>query len=578
MLIDTELETKKTHIPSPDEKTIRIVTLGGVEEIGKNMHIMEYKDSIIIFDCGLMFAEAQTPGIDCIVPNIDYLIERKKKIKAIVISHGHLDHIGALPFVIDRLGYPPVYSRKLTIALMQKRQKEHLNLKPVDFREIETNETVSISDDITLDFFAVTHTIPDAMGIIANTPFGGIVYTGDLKLDHEDGVVSKEEEASYDIFKKKKILLTMADSTNACRTGFSIPERRVTKAITELIEGAQGRVILGAFSSQIDRIISIVENVERMGKKVFVLGRSMIDNVRIATELGMLNHIGKNVIVNVKNIEEYRDNQIVVMSTGSQGEEFTGLHKIATGSHKQIKAKKSDIIILSSSIVPGNEQRVWSLKDKLSRAGASLVTFETSDVHSSGHANIDELFWIHSHIKSKFFIPIHGYHYMLVSHGAVLTDTGMKRDHIVIPDNGSIIDIKEKGEYVEHRKEKVPSELTMIDGNTILAGQDVVFDNRKILAENGMVIISIIIDKKRNNVRMPRFTSRGFIYIRESSELMNKSQRMIQYLVRQELRKSEGTINKELIKKIIIKRLNTFFFQHTGKRPLITPIIFISGI
>lgn len=576
--IETNEKISQTarHIPSPEKDTLRFCSFGGVEEIGKNMHALEYRDSIIILDCGFAFPESDTPGINYIVPNIQYLIERKNKIKGIVVTHGHLDHIGSIPFVIDRLGYPPVFSRRLTIELMKKRQDEHPLLKPVDFREIETNETVSIADDITLNFFAVTHTIPDSMGVILETRYGDIVFTGDLKLDHDDGKPTEKEKESFKIFENRNVLLTAADSTNAGRAGFSIPERRVTKAIVDLIENARGRVILGSFSTQIDRNTIIMEKMHAMGKKIIIQGRSLIDNLRIATELGMIK-VPKNTFISVNDIDNYPPRSIVVFTTGSQGEEFAGLRRIASGTHRFIKANKDDTIIFSSSVIPGNEQKVWSLKDTLSRLGSTIITYETSDVHSSGHANKDELRWIHQHIRSKFFIPIHGYHYMLIAHAAILKDIGMPREHIVIPYNGSITDIKDGGKSIERRGESMPTTLTIVDGIKVGEVQDVVMNDRKILAQNGMVVINITVDQETQMVKFPRITSRGFVYMRESQDLIRKARGMVRYIVSNEIKNNEYVNNNE-IRRIIIGKLNNLFLKETGKRPLIVPVVFMSNI
>ena len=564
------------HIPSPSEDTLRFCVFGGVEEIGKNMHALEWKDSIIIFDCGFMFPESDTPGVNYIIPNIQYLLERKEKVRGIVITHGHLDHIGSLPFAIDRLGYPPVFSRRLTIALMKKRQDEHPNLNPVDFREVETNSRIKISDDMTLAFFAVTHTIPDSMGVIVETPHGDVVYTGDLKLDHTDGVADKKEEDAYKIFEKRNTLLTVADSTNAGKAGFSIPEKTVTDTIMELISTAQGRVILGSFASQIDRNIIIIEKAAAVGKKIIIQGKGMIDNLRIATDLGMLN-IPKDAFITVNEMDNYPAGRIVIVTTGSQGEEFAGLQRIASGVHRFIKARKEDTIILSSSIIPGNEQRVWTLKDNLSRFGPTIITYETSDVHSSGHANREELRWVHNRIRSKFFIPVHGYHYMLVSHAAILKEAGMPADRIVIPNNGSVIDIKNRGEKMVLREETMPMAFTIVDGTKVGEVQDVVMHDRKILSQNGMVVVNITIDPKKRSVKSPRMTSRGFVYMRESQDLIRKARGMVRYNITQEVQ-NNTYVNSDAIKRTVTRNLNNLFFRETGKRPLIVPIVFISNV
>src|SRR3989344_2947673 len=409
-------------IPPLEAGNIRIIPLGGVEEIGKNMTAVEVGDDIVVIDAGFQFREADTPGVDYIIPNTKYLEERREKIRGLFITHGHLDHIGGIPYVIDHIGSPPVYTRKLTAVMIRKRQEEFPNLKPLDVHEVEKEDTIKLGG-LRVRFFEVTHTIPDAMGIIIETPHGLLVFTGDLKLDHVDGVPTEQEEKEFAYFKDKKVLFLGADSTNCERPGFSIPERVVTKTMDEIIKTTPGRLIIGTFSSQLERLMRMIEQAERVGRKILVEDRSMKVNIEIVKHLGLLK-VSEKTFIDAAQLEHLPANKLQVLATGAQGDEFAALMRVAMKTHKYVKIKKGDTIVLSSSIVPGNERSVQKLKDNLSRQGARIIHREQMDVHASGHANRDETFWIHQKINPRFFMPMHGYHYMLRVHADIAKACG----------------------------------------------------------------------------------------------------------------------------------------------------------
>src|SRR3989344_2147535 len=405
---DTGNGASEVKIP-PIGDAIRIIPLGGVEEIGRNMTVFEYQDDIIVVDCGFQFREDDTPGIDYILANTKYLEDRKEKIRGLFITHGHLDHIGGIPYIIDKIGYPPIYTRQLTGVMIKKRQEEFPNLKPIDLHEVERESTVKVGD-LRVRFFSVYHTIPDAMGIVIETPYGDIVFTGDLRLDHENGVPTEEEEKGFAWFKDRKVLFLGADSTNCERPGFSLPERTVRKNLDEIIASTPGRLIIGTFSSQLERLMRMIEQAERVGRKILIEGRSMKINIEIVKHLGLLK-VSEKTFIDAAQLEHLPDNKVVILATGAQGDEFAALMRIAMKTHKHVKIKTGDTVVLSSSIVPGNERSVQKLKDNLSRQGAKIIHRDTMDVHASGHANRDETFWIHQKINPRFFMPLHGYHY-----------------------------------------------------------------------------------------------------------------------------------------------------------------------
>lgn len=570
--IDTNRNGKKDDvIPQLGKEVVRIIPLGGVEQIGKNMTVIEYGNDIIVIDCGFQFREDNTPGIDFILPNTKYLEDNRDKIRAIVVTHGHLDHIGAFPYVMENLGFPPIYSRRLTTVMIKKRQEEFPHLPKLDIREVEKDDSI-IMGKLKVRFFSVSHTIPDSMGIIVETPFGVIVHTGDLKLEHVDGVPTKAEEKEFEKLEKENVLLMMADSTNVERPGFSFPEAEVHKNIEEFIKKAPGRLIIATFASQLERIAKIIEIAEECKKKVIIEGRSMKNNVDIVLELNMLK-VRKETFIPIESISDYPDNKIVMLATGAQGDEFAALMRIATKTHRHFKIQKTDTVLLSSSIIPGNERAVQKLKDNLSRQGARIIHYQIAAVHSSGHANRDETAWIHRKVNPKFFIPIHGYHYMLRVHADIAHECGIPEKNIIIPDNGSIIEIRDKGEKIVKLKETAPSSLRLVDGFSVGDIKEVVIRDRKMLAEDGMFVIIATVNLRTGKLRKsPDIISRGFVYLRESQELLQQTRLIIKKTVEKSTT-GMNPINFDYVKSNITDEVSRFLFQKTRKRPIVIPVV-----
>jgi len=563
-------EERGIEIPPPGEN-IRIIPLGGVEEIGKNMTLIEYKDDIIVIDAGFQFEEDDTPGIDYILPNTRYLEEHKGKIRGLIITHGHLDHIGAIPYVMDKLGNPPIYSRMLTTVMIKKRQEEFPHLPELDVRVIEKDETITLGG-LKARFFAVSHTIPDSMGVIIDTPYGSIVHTGDLRVDNDDGIPTKEEEKVWGIFKNEKILALLTDSTNVERPGFSLSERIVNQNIEEIIKNTKGRLIIGTFSSQLERIIKMIEIAERYNKKVIIEGRSMKTNVEIARYLKLL-ETKDGTLIPMEEIDNYPPDRIVVIATGAQADEFAALARMSVKNHKYLKIHKGDTVLLSSSIIPGNERAVQKLKDNLARQGAKIIHYRVVDVHASGHANHDEMMWIHSKVNPRFFIPIHGYHQFLRVHAEIAYDRGMKPENVIIPDNGSIIEITDKGEKIKVLKERAPSGLVLVDGFSIGNIQEVVLRDRQTLATDGMFVIIASINVKTGKLRKsPDIISRGFVYLRESQDLLNQT-RLIAKKTVEDSTRGLRPLDLEFLKSALSDNIGRFLFQKTNKRPIVIPVL-----
>jgi len=568
-------------IPPLEEGKIRIIPLGGVEEVGKNMTAIEIGNDIIVIDAGMHFSNEDTPGVDYVIPNTTYLEERKEKIRGLFITHGHLDHIGGVPVVLSRIGNPPVYSRNISILLMKKRQAEFPHLPPMKAITVEKNEVITCGK-IRIKMFGVTHTIPDSMGIIIETPQGWIVTPGDYKLDQIDGVVSEDEEKEYSIFDKAKVLLLMTDSTNVENEGFSLPEIKVHHGLENLIKKVSGRIIIAAFSSSITRLTHIIKVAEALGKKVAIDGRSMKTNIDVAIEANFFKP-KKGTIVPIEETNNYPPNKMIILMTGAQGEEFAALSRAANKSHKKFAIKKGDTIILSASIVPGNERAVQKIKDNLSRQGVKIISFRTPGedfVHATGHGNKEDIKWLHRKTHPKFFIPIHGNHFMLELHKELAMEIGMPEENIIVPDNGSIIEISADGQKIVMRKEKAPSAPMMVDGLAVSDIQDVVIRDRQMLAQDGMFVIIALIDQKTGKLKKsPDLISRGFIYLKENQELLRQVRIIIKKTVEDSTAKVSIHFNSnnqpdfDHIKNNLGETISKYLYQKTAKRPLIIPVI-----
>jgi ribonuclease J len=571
---DRYKNVNENKIPAPGEGVIRIIPLGGVEEIGKNMTAIEIDNDIIVVDAGMHFSNEDTPGVDYVIPNTTYLEERKEKIRGLFITHGHLDHIGGVPLVLSRIGNPPVYSRNISVLLMRKRQAEFPQLPAMKENIVEKDGTV-ICGKIKVRFFGVTHTIPDSMGIIIETKNGWIVTPGDYKLDQIDGVVTEEEKKEYSTFDKAKVLLLMTDSTNIENEGFSLSETKVHQGLENLIKKINGRIIIAAFSSSITRLTFVIKVAESLGKKIAIDGRSMKTNIDVAIEANFFKP-KKGTIIPIEEANDYPPNKVVVLMTGAQGEEFSALSRASNKSHTKFSLKKGDTIILSSSIVPGNERAVQRIKDNLSRQGVRIISYRTVGedfVHATGHGNKEDIRWLHQKTHPKFFIPIHGNHFMLELHKELALEMGMPEENIIVPDNGSIIEISANGEKMTLRKEKAPSAPMMVDGLAISDVQDVVIRDRQMLAQDGMFVIIALVDQNTGKLKKsPDLISRGFVYLKENQELLRQVRIIIKKGVEDGAIRN-NPIDLDSIKANLGETVSKFLYQKTAKRPLVIPVV-----
>ncbi len=569
-------KTVKHGVPPLNDNDIRVIPLGGVEQVGQNMNIIETKDDIFIVDIGIEFSNTEeTPGVDYIIPNIKYLLDKKEKIRGVFITHGHLDHIGAFPYIIDQLGYPPVYCGLLTKWMIDKRNSEFPHLEKLTYNVVEPGQRVTVGpNEMKVQVFHVTHSIPDALGYSFETKEGNIIFAGDTKLEHIGGAPIQLEYDSYGKLEHgdQKNLLFLSDSTNSEQPGWSKNEGAIIENIIELIAEAKNRVFLGTFASQIVRITAIMDGAHKYGKKIVLEGRSMKTNVDICIKSGRWTP-PKGLIITADEAKNIAPDKLVYLLTGSQGEEFAALMRISMKRHPKIRFTSRDTVILSSSVIPGNNKAVRKLKDNLSRHDLRIVQYRTSDIHASGHGNQDELLWIQKTINPKFFAPIHGHHSMLRAHAQAVIERNNypKENIIVVPENGSVIDVN-RNSFKVH-KAKAPNNMTVVEGFRVGDIQDVVIKDRKTLTNEGIFVVIATIDIKNGRLRKsPDIISRGFVYLRDSQKLINETRNLVKKTIVKHA-SHQKPINFDVIKKHVTDDVARFLVQNTGKRPIVIPVI-----
>lgn len=560
----------KDKIPNLPVGKLRIIPIGGCEEVGRNMTVFEYGNDIIIVDMGLQWPEEDMPGIDYIIPNIEYLKGKEKNIRGVIITHGHYDHIGAIPHLIPRLGNPTIYGTPLTLGIIAKRQE--------DFKEKQALKLKSVSADNKLvlgkfkvSFFVVSHNIPGSFGVIIDTPVGKIVHTGDFKIDAKASGDIPTEIHKIKALGQQNVLALMADSTNAPETGKQLTEGDIQGNIDEILSQAPGRIIVGTFSSLLGRIQQIIWSAEKLGKKVVIEGFSMKRNVELAQQLGYMK-VKKETLISLKDMRDYPDKKIIIMCTGAQGEDNAVLMRIANNEHKILKVEKGDTIVFSSSVVPGNERSVQRLKDMLYRKGADVIHYKMMDVHAGGHAKQEDLAEMIRMVRPRYHIPVYGNHSFLKIHGKVAMKAGIPEKRIIIPDNGQIIEFDNKGE-LHIAKEKAPSEYVFVDGLGVGDVSHVVLRDRQMMSEDGMIVIIATLSAKTGKlVHSPDIISRGFIYMRENKELVELIRTKIKNIIN-EHNKTNGRINDTYIKDALRDDIGQFIFTKTQRRPMILPVI-----
>ena len=560
---------KKAVKPAGKEEPVRFVALGGLEEIGRNMMFFEYKNEILIIDVGLQFPEEETPGIDYIIPNTAYLEERKKNIKAIIITHGHYDHIGALPYLLEKLGNPLIYTTPLTKEIILRRQEDFPNAPKPIIKIIKGGENVKFSNYFSAEFFSVIHNIPDGIGLILNTPIGKIVHPGEFKFDYDIHGKAKGLD-TWKWLGKQNIHTLLLDSTGAETPGYSLSERVVERELEKIFKQAQGRIILSTFASLLDRLAEIIKISERLGRKIAISGFSMKNNIEIAKRLGYIK-TKSNTMIPLQEINKYPDNKILILCTGAQGEPKASLMRIANGEHRQIRLKPTDSIILSSSVVPGNERSVQTIKDNLARQGPTIYHYKMLDIHSSGHAPQEELKIVMKLIKPRFFIPIHGYYFMRLRNAKHAQEViGLGPKEIIIADNGLVMELRKNSIHLT--KEKLPANYVIVDGLGVGDVSEVVLRDRRTLSQEGMVVIITTINRQTGRIiKNPDIISRGFIYLKANQDLLNAIRKRIRGIIGRIPHHQH--LDADYVKSLIRDQIGQFLYNKTKRRPMILPVI-----
>lgn len=567
---------KSKHRPHGQKKAkqqnvLRIIPLGGMEEVGRNMTVFEYGDDIVILDMGIQFPEEDMPGIDFIIPNVSYLKGKEKNIRGVIFSHGHLDHIGAAPLLLKKLGYPTIIGRDLTIALIKKRMEEYAKESTKNLKIIKIK---LISDQFNLGkfrigFFNVEHSIMDAIGVVINTPAGTVIHPGDWTMEKNS---TNQQVITYNHLSSlpgpKILMLESLGSTNT--THELVSEKDMYANLEKLIREATGKVIIGTFSSQIKRIGHIIEYAREIGKKVILDGYSMKINIEIAQELGYVK-IDKEVLVPVNDIHKYPENKIIIACTGAQGEGNAVLSRIITGDHKFIRIKKNDTIIFSSSVIPGNERTIQRLKDGLYRKCDNVVHNDIMDVHVSGHSNAESIKEIIKQIKPDFFLPVYANHYFLKEAAKLAMQVGISKDKIFVLDNGSVLELQNKTAKVLNKK--VDTNYVFVDGLGIGDIGHIVLRDRQTMAEDGMFVIIATIDRQTGKIKNnPDIISRGFIYMKESKELLAGARKKVKEIVERTI--IAGTpIDWVYVKNNLRDKVGQFLYSKTRRRPMVLPVI-----
>ena len=544
---------------------LQIIPLGGLGEIGKNMTVIRVDDEILVIDSGLMFPDEDMLGIDLVIPDISYLIENKDKIKAIVLTHGHEDHIGALPYVLKKINVP-VYGTRLTLGILEGRLKEN-GVDSSNLHSVMQGDIINVGC-FSVGFIRVNHSIPDAVGLSIKTPVGMIVHTGDFKLDYTPIDGKMTDFRRFSDLGNRGVLVLMADSTNSEREGHTPSERTVGAAFDRAFHNARGRIIVATFSSNVHRIQQVIDTAVRYKRHVAVLGRSMVNVVNISLELGYIT-APEGTIVDIDEIHNYRMEQMVIITTGSQGEPMSALTRMSMSDHRKVGIVPGDTVIISATPIPGNEKLVSKTIDNLMKLGANVIYGRNQGIHVSGHASREELKLMHNLVRPKFFIPVHGEYHHLVQHARLARELGMPKENIFISENGQILEFtRDKGQVAG----KVTAGMVMVDGLGVGDVGNIVLRDRRQLSQDGILIVVVTMNKQTHRVVAgPDIVSRGFVYVRESEALMDEATARVQ----QALDRCEDEKVKEwaAIKSNVRDALGRYLFEKTRRRPMILPII-----
>ncbi len=572
-LMPTQLHEGRIGAPkelgeSAGDDTLKVIALGGLGEIGKNAYMLEYKDDIIIIDVGIKFPDESMPGIDFIIPNVGYLEGKTDRIRGLILTHGHMDHVGAVPYLQQKLGNPDIYTAELTKNLVLKRHSEFPQLPKLPIHVVKDGDVVQMGDYFKVEFFHMNHNIPDDLGTFIETPAGNFIHTADFKFDATPINDKPVDLMKIRSFGDRGVLALMVDSTDAERPGHSVSEQTIYENMDIIFKDATGMLIVGTFSSMINRMQQLVQLSEKYGRKVIFDGYSLKSNVEIAKEMGYIK-MQKGTQISMEQIKDYPREQITVVATGAMGQEGASLMRIVNGEHRHIQMQRKDTVIFSSSVIPGNERSVQYLKDMLYRGGVKVYHYAMMDIHAGGHARQEDLKEIMLLTRPKFLIPHHGQYSMMVSNGELGKAVGIPEENIVIADNGQIIHLTPDTWWFD--KKVAPSNLIMVDGLGIGDIGNVVLRDRQALAEDGMFTIICVVEPKTGRMRAsPDIISRGFIYLKEQKELLMQVRKRVRTIIEGE---KARPLNLTYLKDEIRDDIGQFLFQKTERRPMILPVI-----
>ena len=549
-----------------EKAKVKIIPLGGVNEIGKNLTAIEYKNDIVIIDCGLRFPDEDMFGIDLVIPDITYLLKNKERVSGIFLTHGHEDHIGALPYVLKQLNVP-VYGTKLTLGILETKLKEHGLLSSTELIRVKPRDVIRLNS-VSVEFIKTNHSIADSVAIAVHTPLGVVLHTGDFKVDYTPIDGEPMDFARFAELGKKGVLVMMADSTNVERHGYTMSERVVGESFVRIFGKTKGRIIIATFASNIHRIQQIIDAAKIYNRKVAVSGRSMENNMQVAIELGYI-EADKDMLIGIDHINKYNDNEVVIITTGSQGEPMSALSRMASSDHRKVNIKEGDTVIISATPIPGNEKLVSRVINQLFKNGAEVIYESLAEIHVSGHAYQEELKLMQTLVKPKFFIPVHGEYRHLKQHGELAIKLGLPEKNLVIADIGDVIEvtrnsIKKNGSVVAGQ--------VFVDGLGVGDVGNIVLRDRKHLSQDGILTVVVTLSKENKSiVAGPDIISRGFVYVRESEPLMEEAREMVKSIL---IECEEKKINDwATLKSRVRDELRAYLYEKTKRKPMILPII-----
>lgn len=549
-----------------NKKKLKVIPLGGLGEIGKNITVFEYGNDIIVVDCGVMFPEDEMLGIDLVIPDVSYLIKNKEKVRGIILTHGHEDHIGAVPYILKDLNVP-IYGTRLTLGLLECKLEEHKMLRDAKLIVVNGRDEITLGV-FRVEFIRTTHSIADSVALAIHTPVGTVVHTSDFKIDYTPIEGEPTDLVRFAELGKKGVLLLMADSTNVERPGYTMSERTVGEAFEEIFMNAKKRILVATFASNIHRIQQIIDAAVKFNRKVAICGRSMLNVAKVAMNLGYL-EAPEGVIIDIDLIDKYPPDKIVIITTGSQGEPMAALSRMAASDHKKVEIVPGDLVIISANPIPGNEKLISKVINELFKKGAEVIYEALADIHVSGHACQEELKIIHTLVKPKFFMPVHGEYRHLKQHANLANKLGMPYENIFIMDIGNVLELTENTAKINGN---VTAGRVLVDGLGVGDVGNIVLRDRKHLSQDGLIVVVITTEGETGNVIAgPDIISRGFVYVRESEDLMEQAREVTRLALQkcEDKKKNDWAAKKSIIK----DTLRDFLYEKTKRKPMILPII-----